>query len=214
MGNTLVAPDAPGDPRAPAATDAAGVTSATRKRIRNPEAHRAAILEAARVEFAARGYARATIREIARRSGVANGLVLRHFGSKENLFMAAVPGPQDLADLVQGDPETLPERVAHGYVARMERAGGDDPFLALIRAAGSNEDAAVRLYAVMHERSVAVYRATMAEPPSGAQIELTAALMIGVTFSRYIMKRGPLAQMPVQPLEHYLAGAIRAILFT
>jgi AcrR family transcriptional regulator len=185
-----------------------------RKRTRNPEAHRAAILDAARVTFAERGYARATIREIARRAGVANGLVLRHFGSKENLFMAAVPGPQDLEDLVQGDPQTLPERIAHGYLARMERAGGDDPFLALIRAAASNEGAAIRLYTAMHERSTAIYRKAMAEPPSEERIELAAAQLIGVTFSRYIIKAGPLAQMPVQQLESYLAQAIRAALFS
>jgi AcrR family transcriptional regulator len=195
----------------PAPPDA---TSAPPKRTRNPAAHRAAILEAARVTFAERGYARATIREIARRAGVANGLVLRHFGSKENLFMAAVPGPQDLGDLVQGDPQTLPERIAHGYLARMERVGGDDPFLALIRAAGSNEDAAIRLYTAMHERSTAIYRKALAEPPSEERIELAAAQLIGVTFSRYIIKAGPLAQMPVQQLESYLAQAIRAALFS
>jgi len=195
----------------PPAPDATG---APRKRTRNPPAHRAAILDAARLTFAERGYARATIREIARRAGVANGLVLRHFGSKENLFMAAVPGPQDLDDLIHGDPQALPERIAHGYLARMERAGGDDPFLALIRAAGANENAAIRLYTAMHQRSVAIYRTALAEPPSEAQIELAAAHLIGVTFSRYIIKHGPLAQMPAQELEHHLAQAIRASLFS
>jgi len=102
MEHTLTAPDPP---------------SAPRKRIRNPEAHRAAILEAARatsLSAATRG--RRSARSPAGRAW-ANGLVLRHFGSKENLFMAAMPGPQNLADLVQGDPQTLPERLAHGYLA-------------------------------------------------------------------------------------------------
>jgi AcrR family transcriptional regulator len=169
---------------------------------------------AARVTFAERGYARTTIREIARRADVANGLVLRHFGSKEKLFIAAaVPGPRDLDDLLQGDPETLPQRIAHSYLTRMERASGDDPFLTLIRAAGSNEDAAIRLYNAMHERSVAAYRTALPVPPSEARIELAAAQLIGVTFSRYIIKAGPLAQMPAQELERYLAMAIRASMF-
>jgi hypothetical protein len=204
MDNTLVAPD---PPDATAGPD-------KRKRIRDPEAHRAAILEAARVTFAERGYPRTTIREIARRAGVANGLVLRHFESKENLFLAAVPGPRDLYDVVQGDLETLPERIAHGYVTRMEQAGGDDPFVGLIRAAAASEDAAIRLYTAMHERSVAAYREALAVPPSEARIELAASQLIGVTFSRYIIKQGPLAQMPVQELEHYLAGALRVALFS
>lgn len=40
-----------------------------------------------------------------------------------------------------------------------------------------------------------------------------AAQLIGV-ISRYIIKQGPLAQMPLQQLEHYLAQAIRATLLS
>lgn len=205
----LGAPEAAEAMGAPRAPDAAG---AARKRVRDPEAHRAAILEAARVTFAERGYVRTTIREIARRADVANGLVLRHFESKEKLFIAAL-GAQGLDELVSGDLETLPERAAHGFIARMHKAGGEDPFVALIRAAASNEDAAIRLQAAMHERAVAAFREALAEPPSEGRIELMASQLIGVTFSRYITKRGPLAQMPDQQLEHYLARTIRAALF-
>jgi hypothetical protein len=54
----------------------------------------------------------------------------------------------------------------------------------------------------------------LAEPPSEARIELAAAQLIGVTFSRYVMKAGPLAQMPAEKLERYLAQAIRASLLS
>jgi hypothetical protein len=77
------------------------------RRRRDPEASRAAILEAAREVFAERGYARATIREIARRAGVTHGLVMRHFGSKEQLLIEALPGPRAAAEGVPGDLTTL-----------------------------------------------------------------------------------------------------------
>uniref|UniRef100_UPI00292F5388 LacI family DNA-binding transcriptional regulator n=1 Tax=Clavibacter michiganensis TaxID=28447 RepID=UPI00292F5388 len=46
-----------------------------RRRRRDPEGHRAAIIEAARHTFAERGYARTTLREIARRAGVSESAV-------------------------------------------------------------------------------------------------------------------------------------------
>jgi AcrR family transcriptional regulator len=188
------------------------VAVAKKKRVRDPEAHRAAILDAARSTFAERGYARATIREIARRAGVTHGLVMRHFDSKENLFIAAVPGARDVEQLIQGDPELLPERIARGYVARMEQAGGDDPFVALIRSAASNEEAAIRLYTAMHERSTAGYRKAVTGPDPDVRIELLAAQLIGVTFSRYVIRQGPLTELSTEELVQHLTRVIRAIL--
>ncbi|WP_131742871.1 TetR/AcrR family transcriptional regulator [Actinomadura roseirufa] len=49
---------------------------------------RARIREAALRHFAEHGFARATIREIARTAGVSPGLVRHHFGSKESLRQA------------------------------------------------------------------------------------------------------------------------------
>lgn len=48
------------------------------------------ILDAAVAEFADRGYLRASLSRIAGRAGVAKGLVLYYFGSKDDLYRAAV----------------------------------------------------------------------------------------------------------------------------
>jgi len=53
------------------------------------------ILDAARQEFAARGFDGATIRGIASAAGVDASLVMQHFGSKGALFNAAVQLPAD-----------------------------------------------------------------------------------------------------------------------
>ncbi|MEU5045314.1 TetR/AcrR family transcriptional regulator [Streptomyces griseorubiginosus] len=49
---------------------------------------RAALLDAALEEFAARGFAGARVRDIADRAGVSKDLVNYHFGSKEGLYLA------------------------------------------------------------------------------------------------------------------------------
>src|ERR1700742_4863565 len=112
------------------------------RRRRNPEASRAAILEAAREVFTERGYGRATIREIARRAGVTHGLVMRHFGSKERLLIAGLPGPRAAAAVLPGDRATLPERIAAAFAAETAAAGDGHAVIALIRSAASGEEAA------------------------------------------------------------------------
>ncbi|WP_313895960.1 TetR family transcriptional regulator [Streptomyces sp. YIM 98790] len=182
------------------------------KRIRAPEARKAAILAAAGTVFAERGYARATIREIARRAGVTHGLVMRHFTSKERLFVAAMPGTRDLGELLPGSPETLPDRIARAFVERMERADGTDPFIALIRSAASDEQAATRLYLAMREKSADAYRTVVEGPGVEERIDQLAAHLIGVTFSRYVVRSGPLAEMPPERLVRHLTRVLRCIL--
>jgi hypothetical protein len=183
-----------------------------RKRIRNPEAHRAAILQAARATFAEYGYAKATIRQIAQRAGVTHGLVMRHFSSKEQLFVAAVPGSKDLTEVLPGPPETLAERIARAFVQRMEQPTSDDPFLAMIRSAATDEAAATTLFDAMRLKSLASYRTVLTGPDVEERVDMIGALLIGVTFNRYVVKGGILTQMPAEHLVRHLTNALNHIL--
>ena len=55
-----------------------------------------AILDAARLEFAAHGFAAASNRSVAARSGLAHTAIYNHFGSKAGLFTAVFFDVQDL----------------------------------------------------------------------------------------------------------------------
>lgn len=182
-----------------------------RVRRRDPAASRAAILAAAGAAFAERGYAGATIRDIARRAGVTHGLVMMHFASKEQLFLAAVPGHRDLPEVVSGDRRQLAERVAAAYVARMEKDQSADPLVALVRSAATNVDAATRLYAAMQQNSLELYRDLLPDDPA-VRVELLGAVMIGVTFSRYIVRTGALAELSPDELRAYLVPLLHNIL--
>jgi AcrR family transcriptional regulator len=183
------------------------------KRRRDPEASRAAILQAAREVFNERGYTRATIREIARRAGVTHGLVMRHFGTKEQLLVQALPGPRVAAEVAPGDLETLPERVAAAFVAETEPAGGGQtPFIvALIRSAASGEDAAMPLYAAAEREVTAALRQVLG-PGTEVYANLLTSLFIGVTFARHVARTGALADLDRNELVGYLVPAIRALL--
>jgi len=184
------------------------------KRRRDPEASRAAILDAAREVFTERGYARGTVREIARRAGVTHGLVMRHFGSKEQLLIQALPGPRVAAEVAPGDLGTLPERVAAAFVAETEPAdgGGHTPVaVALIRSAASGEEAAMPLYAAVEREITANFRRVLG-PGTEVYADLLGSLLIGVTFARHVARTGALAELTREELVGYLVPAIRAVL--
>lgn len=69
---------------------------------------RRVILEAAYALFAEEGYARTTMRALARRAGIGLGTIFKHFPDKPSLLVAAFQ--EDLGRVVQEAFHTLPER--------------------------------------------------------------------------------------------------------
>ncbi|MHA6764389.1 TetR/AcrR family transcriptional regulator [Streptacidiphilus sp. PAMC 29251] len=67
---------------------------------------RGAVLAAARAEFAAHGYEKASMRGIARVAGVDPALLHHYFGSKDRLFLAVIDFPLD--------PRTVAEQIVAG----------------------------------------------------------------------------------------------------
>lgn len=60
---------------------------------RRPGEVRELLVDSAREVFAAKGYSGASTREITERADVSEALLFRHFGSKANLFKAAITRP-------------------------------------------------------------------------------------------------------------------------
>lgn len=110
---------------------------ASPKRRRDAAATREAILEAATRRFAAEGYERAGVREIAADAGVTAALVNRYFGSKEGLFAEAIRHALDMGQLLQAPRGDLAEHLARVMVYGQEDAcdRGYTPLLLLLHSA-------------------------------------------------------------------------------
>lgn len=80
-------------------------------------ATRAAIEAAARVLFAERGFEGASVRGIATRAGVDPALVIRHFGSKEALFLRCVDTSLGISAVIDGPIETLGRRLVTYFLS-------------------------------------------------------------------------------------------------
>ena len=82
-------------------------TDEPRRRRRNAPETKARIIESAQQLFAEHGYAQAGIREIANHAGVAVSLVPQHFGSKAELFEAALLEAMDASTVLDVPREQL-----------------------------------------------------------------------------------------------------------
>jgi AcrR family transcriptional regulator len=181
---------------------------------------REAILHAARRAFAERGYQQATIREVAGMAGVDPALVHHYFGTKQNLFVAAVEIPvnpvQAFISLVSQDQETLGERVLELFLSVWDRADNRSPVLALIRSAVSDERAAAMLREFITEEILGRIARELGTPDARLRTNLVASQLVGLIMARYVIRIEPLASTPAgvlvtaigPTLQRYLTGDI------
>src|ERR1700741_3170244 len=111
-------------------------------RARNATQTRADILAAARQRFGSDGYERTTLRAVAADVGIDPALVIRYFGTKQDLFAAAAEFTLDLPDLTDVAPDDVADALLSSFFAVWEE---DATFVALLRAAMTSPTAAERM---------------------------------------------------------------------
>ncbi|MEU9102145.1 TetR family transcriptional regulator [Streptomyces sp. NPDC048361] len=164
------------------------------------------ILAAARTEFSARGYDKASMRGIAKAAGVDAALVHHYFGTKEAVFAAAVEvdfSPALTVDAILGDSlDGVGERLARHFLAIWENPATRTPLIAVIRSALTHDAAAKVLRGVVLRRLLERVAAELAVPEPRFRAELAASHMVGVAIMRYVLEVEPLASAPP---EHIVA---------
>lgn len=156
-----------------------------RRSSRAEQRHRtqSRILAAAQKLFAEVGYDRATIRAIATAAGTDPGLVMRYFGSKDNLFAQVAGFEQE--QQVTGTPEQAAEQL----LAALEHKLTEEPTdaLAAIRSIFTHPDATgeVRSAMVARQRQAAHH---MAADAADLRAGLIGALTIGAIIGRHLLR--------------------------
>lgn len=178
-----------------------------------------------------RGYDGATIRVIAAAAGVNPALVHHFYGTKEQLFAAAMRLPvvpsQVLGAVMAAERERLGddfvnhigEALVRGLLGIWEVPEPRSAFLGLIRSAVTSERSA----AMLREFVAGTILATLmqAARPAGAdehtsryRASLVASQVIGLGFARYVLQLEPLATAGTEDLvaaigpvlQRYLTG--------
>ncbi|MBJ7340778.1 TetR family transcriptional regulator [Mycolicibacterium sp.] len=177
-------------------------------RPRNAQDTRADILAAARARFGAEGYERATLRAIAAEVGVDPALVIRYFGSKENLFAAAAEFTLDLPDLTDVDPDRVAEALLPKFFAVWE---DDTTFVALLRAAMTSATAADTMRKVFATQVAPVLVAIAPDHPL-ERAGLMGAFIIGLASTRYVLSNPAVANLSHDELIRWAGPVIRHLL--
>jgi AcrR family transcriptional regulator len=195
--------------------DRAVSSGSPRGRRRGSPDTRSAILAAARASFAQHGFAGTTIRAVASAAGVDAALVHHYFGTKDELFLAALELPVDPRKLIgpalAGPLEEAAERFLGVFLSVWDDPDIRPSLVAVAR--GIMDPAGSRL---MSEGVLPV----VIEPIGAAlgiddpqrRMPLVASQVIGLILMRYVLGVEPLASMSREELIAIYAPTIQRYL--
>ncbi len=178
---------------------------------------RAQVLAAARSSFAEKGFRGTTIRAVAAAAGVDPALVHHYFGTKDDLFVAALAIPVDpreiLAPVVAAGPDGAGERLLRTFLSVWDDPALQPGLLALVRSLMADDSAGLVRDGFIPVVVGPVLAGLVRDRPE-VRIPLVASQVIGLIVARYVVAIPPLAQMPAEDvvarigptLQHYLTG--------
>ncbi len=202
-----------------------GVVPGTQGRTgRRPgsEDTRGRILAAARTSFGEHGFDGTTVRGIAAAAGVDPALVHHYFGSKQQLFVAAMEIPVDFdavaAAVMAGPPDEIGVRFVRYVLQLWETPAMRGLILGLVRSASTDEVAAAMLRRVLAEGPFFVLTRAIDLPDAPLRATLVGTQVVGLAMARYIVQVEPLASADVETvakavgpsIQRYLVGDLGA----
>lgn len=188
------------------------------KRGRRPagEDTRAAIIDAARTEFAVRGYDASSLRAIARLAEVDPALVHHYFDGKAGLFVESMSLPVNPALLIErilaGPRKEVGEALVRTFFEIWDSPEGRERLVALIRSAVSNDDAARMLREFLAREVFGKVALTLDVPAPHLRAGVAAAQMIGVAMMRYVIGFEPIVSASVDELVALVAPTLQRYL--
>ena len=176
----------------------------------------AALLGAARQAFAARGYARTTVKGIAAAAGVAPAVLRRYYASKGEIFAAAMNLPTDpaaavpalLAPGIQG----LGERIVRMTLDMLADPEVRDDLLGLARTGTGVVQATGGLQEYLQSAVLDRVATAIGVPDARMRVALISSYLLGVAGSRYVLRVEPLASASDEQVIAMVAPTIQALL--
>lgn len=151
---------------------------------------RAEVLDAARVLFAERGFSRTTIRAVASDAGVDPSLVHHYFGSKDDLFMAALALPLDprevLSRVVAAGPDGAGERLVRTLLSVWDDPHVQPALLAVARSVIGDDAGRLVGEGFIPVVVGPVLAALVVDRPE-IRIPLVASQLVGLIVTRYVL---------------------------
>lgn len=182
-------------------------TKAKRGKGRRPGSPntRSQILDAARSEFSSSGYDGATIRGVAGLAGVDPALVLHYFGSKEELFSAALELPVDPAgrirQVIEASDGPLGESLVRTMLGIWDDPDNRRPLLAALRSATGDEGQVaetVRQY--IRGSLMSAFSHHLSGDDAALRGALIGSQLAGILLARYVVGIEPIKSSDAESL--------------
>jgi AcrR family transcriptional regulator len=175
---------------------------------------RTAILDAARAQFAAKGFRGASLRSIAQDAGVDASLISHYFGDKSRLLVATMELPVNpvdkIASVVAGGPDGLAERLLRTFLEAWDLHR--EVFSTLVRTTLSSDDAQAPMLQLARNVLVTSLREVLVGDDTELRATLIASQLIGMATARYVIKLEPLAGASVEDVARLYAPALQQLI--
>ena len=201
-------------------------SSAERKRPGRPPGSsdtRERILESARELFARNGFDKTSIRAVAAGAGVDGALVHHYYGTKQQLFAAAIAIPIDPMQVIGPLRQTPVDQIGSVLPSILLPLWDSElgkGFIATLRSLLAGADVSLVRSFLQEVITVEIGSRVDNPPGSGAiRVQFVASQLVGVVMVRYILELQPFAGLEPQiiaetiapNLQRYLTGDLPAL---
>ncbi|SEH79815.1 regulatory protein, tetR family [Mycolicibacterium rutilum] len=194
-------------------------TNAERKRPGRPPGPsdtRERILTVARELFARNGIDKTSIRAIAAQAGVDPALVHHYFGTKTQLFAAAIHIPIDPMDVigplkeipVEDIGRTLPSMLLPLWESELGKG-----FIATLRSLLAGNDPSL-FRSFLQDVITKEIGSRVDDPPGSGRVrvQFVASQLVGVVMARYILELEPFKSLPIEQIAETIAPNLQRYL--
>jgi AcrR family transcriptional regulator len=176
------------------------------QKTRKSDRTRAAILDAAQTLFAQHGHGRTTVRDIAAKASIDPALVIRYFGSKDELFVRAAAFDLRMPDLNKVKRSQIGDTLIRRF---LELGEGFTGMTVLLRSAASNDYAASRVRELFAAQVLPAFARVGSRADAAERAGLVASQLLGLALCRYILKIPPVAEMSAQEIVKHIGPTIQ-----
>ena len=180
-----------------------------------PNETREQIAVAARIQFAERGFERATFRGIAEAAGVDPALIVHFYGSKDDLFREVTQLPPGMAEgivrIAEGPHDEMGRRLAELVVTALESPATRPIVLGRIRSASSHPHAAALVRETV-TRELSMLTSAITDDRPDTRAVLIGAHIVGIALARYVVLVEPLTSLPADDVVELLAPTFQRFL--
>ena len=170
------------------------------------------ILREARRLFAEYGFERTTVRAVAAAADINPAMVMRYYGSKEELFALAAQIDLKVPDLANAPLATRGAALVSRFLDRWEGPDAGDELPALLRAAATHEVARERFIAITVAQAAPLIGTAVVGDRREERVGLIVIQMAGLAMSRYVLRHPLVVALSRDAIVAELGGVVQRLM--